>query len=315
MDYPHTEAGTTHHGLEASGGRAIVVGYDESPEAITALAWAAAQADARRLQLKVVYAANPPAPLPWTSGTLLPSTSVLQHSAAKVARRGADRVRQDHPQLQVRSEGAVGSPAAELVMNSQSAAFVVVGRRAHSGPVTSLGSVSFALSAHARCPVVVVQGATARAVGPEHPVVVGVDASRSSLRALEFGAATAAAAGADLVVVSAWSSPEREPWMGDLWASPAKAADLLAAEYEGAASCIKTAVSRARELYPQLTTAARTPEGRPAEALLAESANAGLLVVGSRGHGGFAGLTLGSVSRAVLRQAELPVAVVRDGSV
>lgn len=314
MDHSHAEADTAH-GLEASGGRAVVVGYDESPEATSAMSWAASQAAARRLQLKVVYAANPPALLPWTSAASLPSTSVLQHSAAKVARQGAERVRQDHPQLQVRSEGVVGSPAAELVMSSQTAAFVVVGHRARSGPISSLGSVSFALGAHARCPVVVVQGATARAVGPEHPVVVGVDASRSSLRALEFGAATAAAAGADLVVVSAWSSPEREPWMRDLWVEPAKAADLLAAEYESAASCVRAAVSLAHELHPELTTVVRTPEGRPAEALLAESTRAGLLVVGSRGHGGFAGLALGSVSRAILRQAELPVAVVRDGAI
>jgi nucleotide-binding universal stress UspA family protein len=315
MDDPHTEAGTLPRGPDTRGGRAVVVGYDESPEATTALSWAASQAAIRGLQLRVVYAANPPVPLPWTSGTLLPSTSVLQHSAAKVARRGAEQVTHDHPGLEVRSQGAVGSPAAELVMHSETAAFVVVGRRALTGPLTSLGSVSFALSTHARCPVVVVQGAIPREVGPEHPVVVGVDASRSSLRALEFGAAAADAAGADLVIVSAWSSPEREPWMGDLWAEPARAADLLAAEYESAASCIRMAVALANEVRPQLNTVARTPEGRPAEALLAESGRAGLLVVGSRGHGGFAGLTLGSVSRAILRQAELPVAVVRDGAI
>jgi nucleotide-binding universal stress UspA family protein len=292
----------------------VVVGYDESPAATKALSWAAAQADARGLPLRVVYAANPPVPLPWTPGTSLPSTAVLQHSAAKVARGGADRLRREHPQLEVRSEGAVGSPAAELVMHSETAAFVVVGRRARSGPISSLGSVSFALSAHARCPVVVVQGAVARDVGPEHPVVVGVDGSRSSLRAAEFGAAMADAAGADLVIVSAWASPERQPWMGDIWSEPGRAADLLAAEYDGAATCVRTAQSLANELYPQLDTTARTPEGQPTEALLAESGKAGLLVVGSRGHGGFAGLMLGSVSRAILRRAELPVAVVRDGA-
>jgi nucleotide-binding universal stress UspA family protein len=315
MDDSHTEAGTLPRGLDARGGRAVVVGYDESPEATTALNWAAAQADDRGLQLRVVYAANPPVPLPWTSPASLPTTSVLQHRAAKVARRGAELVRQQHPHLDVRSVGAVGSPAAELVMHSETAAFVVVGRRARSGPVTSLGSVSFALSAHARCPAVVVQGAVHREVGPEHPVVVGVDASRSSLRALEFGAEAAVAADADLVIVSAWSSPEREPWMGELWAEPSRAADLLAAEYENSVSCVRTAVSRAHELHPQVTTVACTPEGRPAEALLEESRRAGLLVVGSRGHGGFAGLTLGSVSRAILRQADIPVAVVRDGAI
>ena len=318
MDDSHTEAGTIPRDLGAGGGRPVaavaVVGYDESPEATSALRWAASQADARGLQLRVVYAANPPALLPWASGNMLPSTSAMQHRAAKVARRGADRVCRDHPHLAVHSQGAVGSPAAELVMHSESAAFVVVGRRKQTCPVESLGSVSFALSAHARCPVVVVQGGEPRPLGPEHPVVVGVDSSRASLRALEFGASMADAAGADIVVVSAWSSPEHEPWMGDLWADPARAADRLAAAYESAAACVGEAVSQATERHPHVVTIPRTPEGRPAEALLAESARAGLLVVGSRGHGGFAGLMLGSVSRAILRQADLPVAVMRDGA-
>jgi nucleotide-binding universal stress UspA family protein len=314
MDDHHAEADTISRS-QASGGRGVVVvGYDESPQATTALRWAAAQADARGLQLRVVYAANPPVPLPWTSGAMLPSNSVLQHSAAKVARRAADRISQEHPRLQVDSQGAVGSPAAELVMHSEAAAFVVVGRRLHAGRVSSLGSVSFALSAHARCPVVVVQGDTLREIGPEHPVVVGVDASRSSMRAVSFAASMAEACGAELVILSAWSSPEREPWMGDLWAEPARAADLLAAKYDSAVSCVHEALTQVNETHPGVATVVRTPEGRPAEALLAESGQAGLLVVGSRGHGGFAGLLLGSVSGAILRGADLPVAVMRDGA-
>jgi nucleotide-binding universal stress UspA family protein len=293
----------------------VVVGYDESPEATSALRWAAAQAEARGFQLMVVYAANPPVPLPWTTGTVLPTPAVLQDTAAEVARRGAESVRRDHPGLEVRSEGAVGSPAAELVSQSETAAFVVVGRRTSSGlPGSSLGSVSFALSAHARSPVVVVQGGRPPAVGPEHPVVVGVDSSRSSMRALSFAATTAEVTGAELVVASAWSSPEREPWMVDLWTEPAGAADLIAAEYEGAATCVSDAVTWVNERHPDVVAIAHTPEGRPAEALLGEASRAGLLVVGSRGHGGFAGLMLGSVSRAILRQAELPVVVVRDGA-
>jgi nucleotide-binding universal stress UspA family protein len=160
--------------------------------------------------------------------------------------------------------------------------------------------------------VVVVQGA-ARVVGPGHPVVVGVDASRWSTRAVSFAASMAQDAGADLVIVSAWSSPELEPWMGDLWSDPARAADLVAAEHESAGSCVHQAMALVAEHHPGVHTVARTPEGRPAETLLAQCADAGLLVVGSRGHGGFAGLMLGSVTREILRQAELPVAVTRDG--
>jgi nucleotide-binding universal stress UspA family protein len=310
------EAGTRAHGLDvAQGHLGIVVGFDESPEGELALGWAADHAKLCDLPLVVVYAANPPAVLPWTSGAFLPSQTDLRQTAARVARRGAERVRRSHEGVQVHSTGVVGSPAAELVALSGSASLVVVGHRPTSAiPGSGLGSVSFALSAHARCPVVVVQGETLRQRGPERPVVVGVDSSRSSLRAVSFAADAAKAAGAELVVVSAWTKPDREPWMNELWSDPGRTADRLAAAYEAAASCAEDAVAQVKQQHPDIVTETRTPEGPPAEALLAESEDAGLLVVGPRGHGGFAGLALGSVTRAVIRHAELPVAVVREGA-
>ena len=297
-------------------GGPVVVGHDESPAAEAALEWAADQAESLRLQLLVVYAANPPTPLPWTPGAALPADSVMRHLADQVARRGAERVRRSRPGLQVRSRGAVGSPAAELISLSESAAFVVVGRRPRVGRThASGGSVSFALSSHARCPVVVVQGGAHHGGGRANPsIVVGVDSSRASKRALSFAASFAAAAKAPLVVVSAWTSPEREPWMRDLWEDPARAADLLAMEFERAQNCVREADSLVHEEHPEVSIVARTPEGDPTEALLTEAQPGSLVVVGSRGHGGFAGLMLGSVSRDVLRRAEMPVAVVRDGA-
>jgi nucleotide-binding universal stress UspA family protein len=294
---------------------AVVVGYDESPAAEAAVQWAADRAESLGMQLLVVYAANPPTPLPWTTGAGLPATSVLRHSAEKVARRAAANVRRSHPGLTVRSQGAVGSPAAELISLSDSAAFVVVGRRARPGYADhSVGSVSFALSAHARCPVVVVQGDHDGGNRETRSIVVGVDSSRASKRALSFAASLAQVDKAPLVVVSAWAAPRREPWMADLWEDPARTADLLAMEFERAQSTVNEAISLVHEEHPEVSTVARTPEGSPTEALLREAEPGSLVVVGSRGHGGFAGLMLGSVSRAVLRRAEMPVAVVRDGA-
>lgn len=313
MDVWRAGSPTTAHGGADHDRNPVVVGYDESPEAAKALRWAAGQAVARGVQLSVLYAAEPPMPLPWTSGTLLPNTSAIQHLAAKVARRGGELARTQHPELVVHGQGAVGSPAAELVSLSQSASLVVVGRGEHTDPLGSLSSVPFALGAHARCPVVVVQGQATREMGPGHPVVVGVDASRSSMRALAFAARTAELMRADLTVVSAWTSPGRQPWMEDGWADPVQTADLLAAEAEGAAACVREALALVQDRHPTVHAVGRTPEGRPASALLHECDLAGLLVVGSRGHGGFTGLILGSVSRAVLRRADLPVAVVREG--
>lgn len=314
MDVWRAGSPTTAHGGGEHDRNPVVVGYDESPEAAQALRWAAGQAAARGVELRVLYAAEPPVPLPWTSGAHLPSASAMQHLAARVASRGAELARTHHPGLTVHGRGAVGSPAAELVSLSQSASLVVVGKGVHTDPLGSLGSVSFALGAHARCPVVVVQGATTPEVGPEHPVVVGVDASRSSMRALTFAARMAELMRADLTVVSAWMSPGHQPWMEAGWADPVQTADLLAAEAEAAAACVRDALALVEDQHPSVHAVGRTPEGRAASALLQESASAGLLVVGSRGHGGFTGLILGSVSRAVLRRADLPVAVVREGS-
>ena len=316
MNEPYADAKALPGSDLRGRGGPVVVGYDESSAAEAALQWAGEQAESLGLQLLVVYAANPPTPLPWTPGAALPDDSVMLHSADEVARRAAERVRRSRPGLRVRSQGAVGSPAAELISLSGSAALVVVGRRPHPGRSgANGGSVSFALSSHARCPVVVVQGVAhhvSSAVNP--PIVVGVDSSRASKRALSFAASFAAVAKAPLVVLSAWASPQREPWMRGLWEDPGRAADLLAMELERAENCVREGVALVHEEHPEVRIVARTPEGNPSEALLEEAQPGSLVVVGSRGHGGFAGLMLGSVSRAVLRQAEMPVAVVRDGA-
>lgn len=292
----------------------VVVGYDESPEAQAALLWAAEWAAVRGARLVVVYAVIPPPALPWASASVAPAPDVLRRAADRIARRGAAQMRRLHPDLDVRELGAVGSPAAELVAMSQSAELVVVGRRAAAARAdTSMGSVSFALGMHARCPVVVVQG-TAGVVGPAHPVVVGVDASRPSVRALQFAASAAAATAAELVVVSAWSGPRQEPWMADLFAdSGAAAARLSDGDSGRAAASIREAIALVDGWHPEVHVIARAPQGPAQEVLLQEASGAGLLVVGSRGQGGFAGLELGSVSRSLLRGADLPVAVVRDG--
>ena len=62
---------------------------------------------------------------------------------------------------------------------------------------------------------------------------------------------------------------------------------------------------------PPLVVQPLVKQGRPAKVLIEESANADLLVVGKRGHGGFRGLVLGSVSQHVAAYAKCPVAVVR----
>ncbi|WP_353950210.1 universal stress protein [Knoellia sp. S7-12] len=309
----HAMRGTFAKPLSTNGGEAVVVGYDESCEGANALGWAASHAEAFGLPLKVVYAARAPESATSRVDVVRAENTDRLGRAALVARRGADRAKELQPTLKVHCQGAVGNPAAELVMQSAGASVVVVGRRT-TRPTNSLGSISFAVGAHARCPVVVVPLQTHLQLGPGCPVVVGVDGSASSEEAVLFAADTADRARADLVLLSAWVRPSPEPWMPAPTSADGRHDDVVAAvELEAAGRHVRAAVSLVREKYPDVTTIQRVHQGRAADALIEESARAGLLVVGSRGRGGFAGLMLGSVSRDVLRQAEIPVAVVRRG--
>ncbi|GGB65401.1 universal stress protein [Knoellia flava] len=290
----------------------VVVGYDATPEAGLALDWAADWAELHRSRLMVACAVDPVLSAGPGSASG-PDVPTLRRAVDRVASQGVEHVRPAHPGLDVRSIGAVGHPSAELVALSGEADLVVVGRRTRlENPAASVGSVSFALSAHARCPVVVVQGQ--RRLGQGRPVVVGVDASRPSMRAVAFAAAAATAARTDLVLVSAWSGRDVVPWLDELWGGLGHGPDRVEAELERATWAVDEAERFVRQSHPGIRTTRRTPRAHETDALLAESQEAGLLVVGARGGGGFAGLLLGSVSRGVLRRADLPVAVVRSGA-
>jgi nucleotide-binding universal stress UspA family protein len=159
---------------------------------------------------------------------------------------------------------------------------------------------------------VVQEGADEHLGSADEPVVVGVDGSRSSGAALDLAVQLAAAWGAPVSVVAAWSDPGSEPWTEALGSEAAQAAlDDARVRAEQVASA---ALERVRSTHPELSVTASVVQG-PADAVLAEaSRDAGLVVVGSRGHGGFAGMMLGSVGHGVLRKASSPVAVVRWGS-
>jgi nucleotide-binding universal stress UspA family protein len=295
-------------------GHEVVVGFDGSPPSEAAVRWAATEAVRLGAPLRVVYAADDAAVPRWRPRDPARTPDLVTLSG-RLAARGADLARSVEPELAVHGVGAVGGAAAQLVAESAEASLVVVGRRPRGGfQAGVLGSVSFAVAMHARCPVVVVQEGGERhpaVVGA--PVVVGVDGSRQSQAALMLGAEFARAWQAPLQVVSAWQVPVREPWSELLGAGP-DFADIAQAAEAGAREEVAAALDLLACDHPGLDVSGRVLEGPAVDALVQVSAQAGLLVVGSRGHGGFAGMMLGSVSHAVLRGAQSPVAVVRRGS-
>jgi nucleotide-binding universal stress UspA family protein len=138
------------------------------------------------------------------------------------------------------------------------------------------------------------------------PVVVGVDGSEESLLAAEWAALEARRHGLPLRIVSA---PGMMPRMHAYQAAPAAVADALRAASERA---LGTAVSRAKEMIPDLDVTVGLPSGPPALAVTGSGSGAAMLVVGARGADGFAAMVLGSVSRYAAIRAQCPVIVVRQ---
>jgi nucleotide-binding universal stress UspA family protein len=131
-------------------------------------------------------------------------------------------------------------------------------------------------------------------------IVVGVDGSPASVDALRWAAQQAALTGASLETVTSWSYPTT-------YGFPV----IANVDWEqGARAVLEQAITDALgEAGPPVRR--RVVEGHPAQVLARAAEGADLLVVGSRGHGGFAGLLLGSVSEHVVAHAPCPVVVVR----
>ena len=209
-------------------------------------------------------------------------------------------------------EGGPSRTAHSTACSDDTAQLVVIADRGLGGVAGLLiGSVAFALAAGGSCPVVIVRGQTDATDGP---VVVGVDGSPISEAALAFAFEAAALRGAPLLAVHAWRDvplvavhAERDVPLDPMtWAS----LDWDAVEQQAQAELAER-LAGWRDKYPDVDVQRLVVQDRPAKVLVEQSAAAQLLVVGSRGRGGLAGLLLGSVSHAVLHRADCPVAIVR----
>lgn len=138
-------------------------------------------------------------------------------------------------------------------------------------------------------------------------VVVGVDGSEGSHRALRWAAAEATVRGDALALVHVWEPPQAFAPLG-LGAYPVDPEPIR----QAADDVLQKLVAEARALAPDLEIRGQLVEGAPAEALLEAARTADLLVVGSRGLGGFRSLLLGSVSQQVTHHAPCPVVIVPE---
>ncbi|GHB39308.1 universal stress protein [Streptomyces viridiviolaceus] len=141
-------------------------------------------------------------------------------------------------------------------------------------------------------------------------IVVGVDGSDSSKQALRWAVRQAELTLGAVEAVTAWDFPQFHGALG--WLPPSSSDE---AAVEGRArEELAAAVAETVGSQPPVEVRAEARYGTPASVLLNASHGASLLVVGSRGLGGFAGLLLGSVAQHCVQHAACPVVVVRDGT-
>jgi nucleotide-binding universal stress UspA family protein len=275
----------------------VVVGVDGSESALEASRWAAREAGRRGAGLRLVQAFS------WPQTHHVGEVGRGQRSVRRVAEEQLAAAATAAGQAAagvVETALVEGFPVPVLVAESRAAQLVVVGDRGLGGFTgLLLGSVAVGLAAHAAAPVAVVRGDAVA----EGPVVVGVDGSALSEAALAAAYEAAAARRVRLVAVHTWWDILVDPSFAPLvdWdAIEGEAHRVLAERLAGWA-----------EKYPEVEVRRVVERDRPAPALLEQAAGAQLVVVGSRGRGGLAGMLLGSVSHNVLHHSPCPVLVVR----
>jgi len=284
--------------------RDIVVGVDGSAASGAALGWAATEAARRGCELAVVHVFD------WrVIGARAPIGGPLTEDARARAEQlvaaAVDHAKATVPGLTVHGEALRGSTGATLVAESASAELVVLGSRGRGGFASLLlGSVGQQVATHATGPVVIVRGRPE----PTGPIVVGVDGSDAADEALGIAFDEAKIRGTGIVAIRVYSPPTT--WGTDVPPILEAPEERRKIELEA----LLDDLAPWKEKYADVPIEAVVLDGHPAEVLTGLSGTAQLIVVGTRGHGGFSGLLLGSVSLQLLHHSDCPVLITRPAS-
>lgn len=278
----------------------ILVGVDGSESAQEAARWAAEEAALRHLPLRLVTVVQ--APIPTYTGKVVIDPYFMDEIRDEARESLADtreRLVATHPDLDVDTSVLTGPLVPQLVEASRDARMVVLGSRGLGGFTGILvGSTAVALVAHGHCPVTVVRGAPS-----DGPVVVGVDGSPISETAVALAFEEASLRGAELVAVHTWLDYDADTarrFVAEWNTVETHERELLAERLAGW-----------QEKYPDVPVRRVIFRDRPVRHLLEQAATARLLVIGSRGRGGFGGMLLGSTSQTLVYHAPCPLLVAR----
>lgn len=284
----------------------IMVGVDGSPVSKVAVDWAARSAAMRGAALTLVHILTPPAVMAFPEVPMPPGYLQWQEEEGGKLLDAARRTVTEaigSSRITVTTEIVTGPAVPALADLSTDAQMIVVGCRGRGALARGLlGSVSTGLVHHAHCPVAIIHDEDPLMPHPSKaPVVVGVDGSPSSDRAIAIAFEEASFRGVDLVAVHAWSDTGVFEFPGADWSTlQALGEETLSERLAGW-----------QEHYPDVLVRRVVVADKPAHQLLEQAESAQLLVVGSHGRGGFGGMLLGSVSTSVIHAARMPVIVAR----
>lgn len=289
----------------------VVAGFDGSDPAHLAVSWAAGEAASRGWGLTVVEVVDWPVTgtLPPSAGTMPPGGSLVDDDTlrSQAERRLAEvrrHVLQTRPDVAVCTRVEFGRAAEALARVAGE--LVVIGASGRSAlPRMLLGSTAATLVHTFDRPIVVVRDAKDLPARGGR-VVVGVDGSSTSSRAIGFAFDFAARHGCELVAVHAWADLPMDAL------EPVRLWDEDTSEVRGEAQrLLAESLSESQARHPEVPIRRVVSFDRPAHALMEQAEGAALLVVGSHGRGAVRSVLVGSVSHAVLYHAPCPVAVLR----
>lgn len=282
----------------------LIVGFDGSEQSQTALRWAAAEAETRKASVRVISSYSMPPVMDYfglgTASASPESLERLRQRCVTALRAAVAESVRNHPGVGF-DERAVNEPPVERLLGEAAHADLLVVGQNGLGAVRDflLGSVTGALLHESTCPVAVVPAVLPGRTGR---IVVGVDSSDPAAAALHWAADEADRLGTELVITHAWHYPYKLTVEGTARGSALSQVD--------AALVVDEAVEVARNRMAG-DVVGRLVEASAAQALLDAGDTADMVVVGSRGHGGFHSMLLGSVAHTVAARASCPVVVVR----
>lgn len=292
----------------------ILLGFDGSTSAEQALRWAVHEAVMRNVELTIVNVVSTPgystAELAWPGATSVDELRGWREDQGRALLDRALKLVEHNAAVdgcpRTTTELLVAAPVPVLAGLSENFALVVVGCRGRGRWRRGLlGSVSTGLVHHAHCPVAVIHDEEPSTPDRDRlPVLVGIDGSPASELATAMAFDEASWRGVDLVALHAWSDTE----VSDIPSLESSALEAAAEEI------LAERLAGYQQRYPEVTVHRVVEWDEVVRHLLDRADSAQLVVVGSHGRGGFAGMLLGSVSTAVVHAARVPVIVARQFS-